>query len=53
MYKSRFEQIYKQKIIKPDVLKETIKKIFSSDDSWNYIFKETKISISHLQDLKN
>ena len=42
-----------QKIIKPDVLKETIKKIFSSDDSWNYIFKETKISISHLQDLKN
>ena len=43
----------KQKIIKPDVLKETIKKIFSSDDSWNYIFKETKISISHLQDLKN
>ena len=43
----------KQKIIKPDVLKETIKKIFSSDDFWNYIFKETKISISHLQDLKN
>ena len=43
----------KQKIIKSDVLKETIKKIFSSDDSWNYIFKETKISISHLQDLKN
>lgn len=42
-----------QKIIKPDVLKETIKKIFSSDGSWNYIFKETKISISHLQDLKN